>query len=185
MALTIKASPDNEYKTDAPGTYSLETSGKFCENNISIGTNRVTYEIDLELNRQVRWHLLCKLDHAVLQHIDDPNLIVSCCRVGEFEYEGYDSSICVVGNTAWGTAGGMPYYGMSSRANKGDEYVTSVGPVFVPANNRVEYPNLHESVTGNEIWMYSMPRVDSAGNYYIRGSDGYMHSGHYRLIFQW
>lgn len=187
MALTIKALPDNEYTTDTPGTYLLETKGKFCENNITIGTNRVIYEINMEYDHSsVRWHFLTQLSSEVMRHIDDPNLIVSCSRLDEFEHEGYDSSICIVSNTSYGSlSDGTPVYGMSSRANKGAEYMTSSGHVFVPANNRLENPLQMKEINGTQYWSYSYFRVDPMGNYYIRGSDGYIHSGMYRLIFQW
>jgi hypothetical protein len=188
MSLIIKTTPDNEYTTDNSGVYSLNTGGTVCENNIVINTNMAIYEVPRgERNGTSAWYYLVQLDAGVLQHIDDPNLIVSCSRIDEFEYEGYDSSICIASNTPWGSRGGLPFYGMSLRANHSgeDTYLTSTGPVYVPANNREINPPNMEEINGTQHWSFSQFRVDGLGNYYIKGSDGYVHSGMYRLIFQW
>lgn len=120
------------------------------------------------------WNLLVTLDDEVLAHINDASFSVLFVLDQPLTFEYYSGTMYTASNRSIGTQYDekLPLYGYSNRLQT--ESMISLGFIYHPANQ-----------TGSEcIGGYGAFRV-SDGKYYLKPSDGYIHSGKYRLIFTW
>lgn len=156
------------------GTKTLNTGGYYCEGNVEVSyaPRSKTYEITLAKSSD--WVLLTTLDAEVLEHINDPKLIVALTLASEYVYTYYAGNAFVVGNSPIGYYNAdTPVYGMCNRTNR--ETTISITAVYYPAN---------KTDTSTTLGGNCMFRLNG-GKYYMRPGDGYVYPGTYRLTFTW
>lgn len=171
--VTIKYNGSAVAELNGTGNKTLKTSGKYCEGNVEVAyaPRSKTYEITLV--KASGWVLLTTLDEEVLEHINDPGLVVSLKMVSDYEYTYYAGNAFIVGNSILGYYNTYETYGISTRTNK--ETSISANAVFYPAN---------KTDTSTSLGGTCMFRLNG-NNYYIRPGDGYVYPGTYRLTFTW
>ena len=151
----------------------LETSGTYCEGDIDVvyAPRSKTYEITL--GHVGNWVLLTTLDAEVLEHINDPNLVVSFMRLGEYEYVGYTCCMAIATNNIMGYyTGKYEMYGLGQKEITETSHTPS--GIFYPANN-----------TATNVPLGGTAFRVSGSNYYIKPQDGGVRPGTYRLTFTW
>lgn len=130
---------------------------------------------NLTLAKAYGWILLTTLDAEVLEHINDPSLLVSLVNVNEYAYTYYSGSMFFAGNRQMGVYGSAknPVYGGASRETSETNYAFHI--ICAPANS-----------TSTTIVSAAYAQFRLTGNkYYIQPGDGYLKAGNYRLIFTW
>lgn len=135
------------------------------------GINGRSYE--LTLAKASGWVLLTELDEDVLDHINDPTLVVSLVHIGEYSYEFYSGALFIAGNTAVAKVSQYPSYGLANRQSA--ETTNAMGQILYPANNT----STDTSLGGLGTFRLSGTR------YYLMPGDGFIRSGRYRLTFAW
>ena len=180
--VTVKYKDNIIAEMSAESTKTLNTSGQYCEGDISIsykpptasGTDEVRHRIyEITLSKASGWVLLTTLDADVLEHINDSDLIVTLKNLSDFSYVNYAGNTYITGNIPIGYSSTYPVYGATNRTNK--ETTTSFTAMFYPANNT----GTDVSLGGNGMF-----RLDG-DKYYLRPGDGYVYPGTYRLTFPW
>lgn len=164
--LTIAEMSGTETKT-------LKTSGTYCEGDIEIdyAPRSKTYEITL--GHVGKWVLLTTLDAEVLEHINDPNLIVSFMKLGDYQYTALTISMALATNRVMGYHTEIyPIYGISHRENSATSH--TYNGIFYPANDS----GASTSLGGTQFKL-------SGSNYYMKPYDGGINPGTYRLTFTW
>lgn len=164
------------------GTKTLNTSGKYCEDNIVVQYETTGGESDETVNTKVvdftvskasGWVKLVTLDSEVLSHINDDTFNVLLVCKDAYSYVFYAIYRADAGNVQCGlNKNGHPIYGTAS-LQTGEKSVNYVD-TCVPANN-----------TNSSIVSGSMGFRLSGNDYYFMPRDGYFIGGNCRLIFSW
>lgn len=119
------------------------------------------------------WVLLTTLDEEVLAHINDPNIVVSFMRLGDYLHTNQTVSLALATNRKMGVySTSYAYYGLSCRANTATS--TSFNGIFYPANDS----GASTSLGGTQFKL-------NGNKYYIRPYDVGINPGTYRLTFTW
>ncbi len=180
--VTVKYKGATLVEMSEEGTKTLKTSGKYCEDNISISyvppsTGGETMEIrsksyEFTLAQASGWVLLTTLDNDVLKHINDETLVVTLCCLDAYSYVFYGASFSMASNRQIGKGGNYPVYGVIMR--QAAETTINALPVYYPANKTDTSTSI-----GNAAF-----RLDG-NKYYGIPSDGFFRAGTYKLTFTW
>jgi hypothetical protein len=157
------------------GTKTLNTSGCYCEGDITVKYAPRCRSYDITLVKASGEILLLELDDDVLAHMDDPKMVVSLFNVSGYEFESYSVAFLTLSNTAVASQSGSLVYGVAMR--QGTETATTTGRVTCPANNE------NASPTGGNVAWFRLDRGNK--KYYVKPGDGFIRSGTYRLTFAW
>ena len=180
--VTIKYKGSTIAEMNSESTKTLNTSGMYCEDNITIAykpsssgtTEEVRYKTyEFTLAKASGWVLLTTLDSDTLAHINDANLVVSLACISGFEAVSYAMDQMIVSNTPVGKTSSYDVYGVSIRQASATQ--TQASQCFYPPNKT------DTSVTLGGGGMFRL----SGSNYYCRPSDGYFRAGKFRLTFTW
>ena len=134
-------------------------------------TNTKTYEITLA--KASGWVLLTTLDSEVVEHINDPQLVVSLVKISDNELEKYCGTGGFATNTPIGYSGNYGCYGTTLLITSGT--AIQVQPCYYPANNT----GTSTSIGGGFIFRLS------GGKYYVSIINYFINAGTYRLTFTW
>lgn len=187
--VTVKYKGSTIAEMSAEGTKTLNTSGKYCEGDITVGyvppagsggdsgggetVNCKIYNITL--TKKSGWVELVTLDADVLAHINDPLFTAVLAISDGYTNVNYSGSCFMATNTPFANSNGTsgyPIYGYSHRQSSSSN---SVNAIFYPPNN---------TGTSTSLGGLGAFRV-SGSKYYLQPSDGYVRAGNYRLIFTW
>ena len=178
--ITIQYKGSTIAEMSAAGTKTLNTSGKYCEDNITVSytggggaASEVNYkEYDLTISKASGWVLLTTLDDDVLAHINDASLRVSLYLVDAYEQVSYRMTYASVSNGVLGMQNSYPVYGNSIRNTS--QTIIQSNFAYYPANKT----DTSTSLGGFQFRL-------NGTKYYMRPVDGYLGAGNYRLIFTW
>ena len=177
--VTVKYKNSAVAELSESGSRVLNTSGKYCEENIEISyvppkaVNCKIYNITLA--KKSGWVELVTLDDEVLAHINDPLFTVILAINDAYSLVSYSGSCFMAANTAFANSTGTNGYPIYGVANRQQSSSNGVQAVFYPANN---------TGTSDGLGGLGIFRV-SGSKYYLKPSDGYIRAGNYRLIFTW
>ena len=170
--VTVKYKGSTIAEMSKAGTKTLNTSGKYCEDNIKVEYAPKSKSYEITLAKASGWVLLTTLDADVLEHINDASFRVALCLLDEWEYISYRVTYASASNMTFGvTSSGYNIYGNSMRNTSATAVQNNF--VFYPANKT----DTTISLGGAQF------RLDN-GKYYLRPVDGYL-VGTYRLTFTW
>lgn len=163
-------------ETEAAGTETLKMAGTYCEGDISVEYAPRSRSYDVTIAESINsWTVLVALDDDVLAHINDPGLVVTFVRIGEFAPDVGARYAVFAANNAFALQNSeYPVYGVA--IGQGTASLTSFAHVYYPAKN----------TTG------SVTSIGGFGGFMVAERDYSIYSighklaaGSYRLTFQW